>query len=186
MRPIDILADSPVIAAVKDDKGLERSLKSDCRIIFIVYGNICNINRIVRKVKEHDKLAIVHADLVHGFSAREIAIDFLHENARADGVISTKPQLIRRAMELGMIGILRAFLIDSMSMESTKKQISTYHPDMCEIMPGLITTVIAQIRAYTDIPLIASGLITDKKDILQAFDAGADAVSTTKEELWYV
>ena len=40
------------------------------------------------------------------------------------------------------------------------------------------------VRTYTDIPLVAGGLISDKKDIIAAFDAGVDAVSTTREELW--
>ena len=31
-----ILAENPIIAAVKDDKGLERALLTDCRIIFLL------------------------------------------------------------------------------------------------------------------------------------------------------
>ena len=48
MRIIDLLEESPVIAAVKDDEGLEESFKSECTIIFILYGTICNIAEIVR------------------------------------------------------------------------------------------------------------------------------------------
>ena len=33
-------------------------------------------------------------------------------------------------------------------------------------------------------PLIASGLLTDKRDVCGALAAGAVAVSTTSEELW--
>ena len=53
-------------------------------------------------------------------------------------------------------------------------------------MPGVMPKVLKEIRAYTDIPIIAGGLISDKKDIMAAFDAGADAISTTKQELWFV
>ncbi|MCC8126938.1 MAG: glycerol-3-phosphate responsive antiterminator [Clostridiales bacterium] len=186
MKAIEILEDSPVIAAVKDEEGLKRSFESECGIIFILYGNICNITQIVRQVKEQNKIAIVHADLVLGFAPKEVSIDFIHQNTGADGIISTKPQLVKRASELGMLGILRAFMIDSMAMGTTKKQISAYRPDMLEILPGVIPTVIAQIRECTDIPIIASGLITDKKEIMQAFDAGADAISTTRQDLWFV
>ena len=45
--------------------------------------------------------------------------------------------------------------------------------------------VLKEIRGYTDIPIIAGGLISDKKDIMAAFAAGADAISTTKEDLWF-
>lgn len=53
------------------------------------------------------------------------------------------------------------------------------------MMPGIIPKVLKEIRGYTDIPIIAGGLISDKKDIMAAFAAGADAISTTKEDLWF-
>ena len=71
-------------------------------------------------------------------------------------------------------------------MTTTKKQIDEFHPDLVEVMPGVMPKVLKEIRAYTDIPIIAGGLISDKKDIMAAFDAGADAISTTKQELWFV
>ena len=103
----------------------------------------------------------------------------------ADGIISTKPLLVKRALELGIFGVQRTFMIDSMAVNTMKKQIDTFHPDLVEVMPGIIPKVLKEIRAYTDIPIIAGGLISDKKDIMAAFGAGADAISTTKEELWF-
>ena len=87
----DILADSPVIAAVKAEKGLTKALSSECGIIFILYGNICNISDIVEKVDRASKIAIVHADLVNGLSMKEIAVDYIRNNTKASGIISTKP-----------------------------------------------------------------------------------------------
>ncbi len=186
MRLIELLESSPVIAAVKDDEGLNKSFESECQVVFILYGNICTIERIVRQVKEHGKTAILHADLAAGLSQKEIAVDFIRQNTQADGIISTKPLLVRRAVELGLYGIQRTFIIDSMAMSTTKKQIDTFRPDMIEVMPGIMPKVLREIRAYTKTPVIAGGLISDKKDIMAAFDAGADAISTTKEELWFV
>jgi len=37
-----------------------------------------------------------------------------------------------------------------------------------------------------DIPRIAGGLLSDKKDVMAAFEAGADAISATNEAVWYV
>ena len=55
MLDADILVDSPIIAAVKDESGLSESLKTECQVIFILFGNVCNIGEIVRKVKEGKK-----------------------------------------------------------------------------------------------------------------------------------
>ena len=185
MRAIDLVETSPVIAAVKDDNGLKRCFDSECQVVFILYGNICTIGGIVQEIKEHGQVAIVHADLTAGLSSREIAVDFIQQNTEADGIISTKPLLVKRAVELGLIGVQRTFIIDSMAMSTTKKQIDTFRPDLVEVMPGIMPRVLKEIRSYTDIPIIAGGLISDKKDIMAAFSAGADAISTTKEDLWF-
>ena len=181
---LEIIADSPVIAAVKDEEGLDKSLRTDCRIIFILYGNICSLTTIVEKIKNRDKLAIVHADLVQGLSAKIEAIDYIKNNTKADGILSTKGNLVKHATDIGLIGILRNFIIDSIAMENVNKQVELAHPDMIEIMPGIMPEIIEKLKNEIKLPLIAGGLISDKKDVIAALSAGADAVSTTKEELW--
>ena len=181
---LEIIADSPVIAAVKDEEGLDKSLRTDCRIIFILYGNICSLTTIVEKIKNRDKLAIVHADLVQGLSAKIEAIDYIKNNTKADGILSTKGNLVKHAADIGLIGILRNFIIDSMAMENVKKQVELARPDMIEIMPGIMPEIIEKLKNEIKLPLIAGGLISDKKDVIAALSAGADAVSTTKEKLW--
>ncbi len=181
---LEIIADSPVIAAVKDEEGLDKSLKTDCRIIFILYGNICSLTTIVERIKNRDKLAIVHADLVQGLSAKTEAIDYIKNNTKADGILSTKGNLVKHAADIGLIGILRNFIIDSMAMKNVNKQVELAHPDMIEIMPGIMPEIIEKLKNEIKLPLIAGGLISDKKDVIAALSAGADAVSTTKEELW--
>ena len=181
---LEIIADSPVIAAVKDEEGLDKSLRTDCRIIFILYGNICSLTMIVEKIKSRDKLAIVHADLVQGLSAKTEAIDYIKNNTKADGILSTKGNLVKHATDIGLIGILRNFIIDSMAMENVNKQVELAHPDMIEIMPGIMPEIIEKLKNEIKLPLIAGGLISDTKDVIAALSAGADAVSTTKEELW--
>lgn len=180
----DLFEISPIITAVKDEQGLEKALKTESPVVFLLFGNICNITGLVDQVKNSGKIAIVHVDLIQGLSSKEVAVDFIHQNTRADGIISTKAPLIRHAMDLGMIGGQRTFLIDSMALETTKKQLLTFQPDFMELMPGVMPKILKTVRGYTEIPLVAGGLISDKKDILAAFDAGVDAVSTTREELW--
>ena len=122
---MEALENSPVIAAVKDDDGLKKCLETDSSIVFILYGDICNIPQIVETVKSAGKIAMVHVDLIHGLSPKEIAIDFIHQYTKADGIISTKALLIKRAGELGLYTIHRFFVIDSMAYESISKTMRT-------------------------------------------------------------
>ena len=184
MLDADILVDSPIIAAVKDESGLSESLKTECQVIFILFGNVCNIGEIVRKVKEGKKTAIVPRDLVTGLSSQEISVDFIKKATQADGIISTKPMMVKRAKELGLLTIQRFFIIDSIALENSKRQIEVYHPDCVEIMPGIMPKILKDIRSFVSVPVIAGGLLTEKKDVMSALSAGADAISTTNRNLW--
>lgn len=61
----DALDNSPIIAAIKDMAGLKKCLTCDSQVIFILFGDICNIADIVDKVKAAGKTAMVHIDLIN-------------------------------------------------------------------------------------------------------------------------
>ncbi|MFU0828580.1 MAG: Glycerol-3-phosphate responsive antiterminator [Lachnoclostridium sp.] len=177
-------AECPIIAAVKNFEGLEKCKETDCRIVFILFGDICNISDIVNKVKEMGKYAIVHVDLIAGLGSKEVAIDYIKQSTRADGIISTKPALIKRAKELSLFTIQRSFLIDSLAYDNLKKQVQDYNPDVIEILPGSLYKVINILCKEIKTPLIAGGLIMDKADVIAALKAGAIAVSSTNQKVW--
>ena len=90
MTMLELLEESPIIAAVKSQEGLEKSLKSECKVVFVLFGTICDIDVIVAQIKDAGKVAIVHVDMIQGLSTKKVAVDFIAHNTRADGIISTK------------------------------------------------------------------------------------------------
>lgn len=182
----DILADCPVIAAVRDEESLERSFQSECSVIFVLYGDVCSIPDIAERIKAHGKTAMIHLDMIGGLDSREIAVDYISQFTSADGIISTKTAQIRRAKELGLYTVFRFFLLDSRSLETIKKQCQIVHPDCMEVLPGVASRVISRIAEQHHIPVIAGGLIADREDVIAALQAGAASISTTKSELWFI
>jgi glycerol uptake operon antiterminator len=182
---LDMFGQSPIIAAVKSDELLDKAVKSDCMVVFILYGTICSIDTIVARVKDAGKKAIVHVDLIDGLGKDPVGVDFIHDHTRADGIISTKQNMARRAKEVGLIAGERSFVVDSMAFGNCKAHLSSgCKPDFLEIMPGLLGDIISELHAFSDVPMIAGGLIRSKEDILQALNHGASAISTTKDVLW--
>lgn len=182
---LEQLLDYPVIAAAKTMNGLERALVSPSHVVFVLFGDLCNIGLITEKIKAVGKLAIVHIDLIDGLANRDISVQFLKQSTKADGVISTKAQLIHRAKELGLITVQRFFLLDSLSLENVRRHIPGGSADFVELLPGVMPKVIRSCVRELGIPIIAGGLISDKEDVLSTLGAGATAVSTTKESLWF-
>lgn len=182
----EALEDSPIIAAIKDDEGLRKCLDSDSRVIFILYGDICNISDIVNTVKSSGKIAMVHLDLIAGLSAKEISVDFIKKYTKADGIITTKPALIKRAKELSLYTILRLFVIDSMAYENIDRQLKTARPDLIEILPALMPKVVSKICKLSNTPVIAGGLVSDKDDVMSLLQAGVVSVSSTNPSIWFL
>lgn len=180
---LDLLAEGPVIAAVKDGDGLAAALESDVSVIFLLSGDVLTISDTAARVKKAGKRAFVHLDLVDGLASREVSVDFIARQTAADGIISTKATLTRRGRELGLVAIQRFFLLDSMALDNIQRQ-RPQDADLIEVLPGLMPKIIRRVGQITGKPVIAGGLISDKEDVTAALSAGAVAVSTTNPNVW--
>lgn len=181
---LNALEENPVIAAVKDDAGLERCLQCESiRVVFILYGTICDIPQIVRRVKQAGKFALVHLDLIVGLARETVAVDYIRQTTEADGIISTRQPFIRRAQELDLCAVLRVFLLDSIALAGLAR-IDALKPDFIDVLPGTMPKTIHKVCCMVSAPVLAGGLISDKEDVLAALNAGAVAISTTNQEVW--
>lgn len=184
----DAVEANPVIAAVKNDAGLQAAVEmEEIQVIFVLYGDVCTIPEILERIKAAGKKAMVHIDLIAGLSAKEISVEFIARQTRADGIITTKPALVRRAKELGIFAVLRFFVIDSLALkniENLEMQCGTSRPDFIEVLPGVMPKVLGRIAKVSRIPMIAGGLITEKEDVIVALSVGAIAVSSTNQDVW--
>ncbi len=177
---------NPVIAAVCNEEELSLALETDCRVVFLLMGNVLDIPSLTRRVHESGKKCVIHLDLIEGYSSKEIAVDAIAKATGAEGIISTRGALIRRAKQIGMAAIQRGFMLDSRSLNSFEQQIAQSKPDFVEILPGLLPKVIAQLTERVDIPIIAGGFIHEKEDVIAALQAGALAVSASNPKVWSV
>ena len=100
MHPLaETLLDEPVIAAVKTDEALTAALASPCSAVFLLASTLLTVDGLVHRIHDAGKLAVVHIDLVDGLSSREIAVDSLNALCHPDGIISTRPTLIRLSLQ---------------------------------------------------------------------------------------
>lgn len=178
---------NPVIAAVKSDEGLRHCLDTDIGIVFTLYGDLGSIESIVKQIKDAGKIAMVHIDLVNGMQPKEVSLDFIRNRTGADGIITTKYSLVQHAKNLELNTILRMFMLDSTSMETLDRysRQDSVQPDIMELLPGtLLPDVIRRANQICRVPVMASGLITRKEEIMNALKNGAISISTTNETLW--
>lgn len=179
----DAIMENPVIAAVKDEDGVLNCMQKDIKVVFVLFGELTTISDIVDRLKSAGKIVIVHLDLIGGLAVREESVRFIKQYTKADGIISTKPDMIKYAKELDLYTIFRIFVIDSKAFNAISHH-ATSSADLIEILPGIMPRIIRKFSQKTNVPIIAGGLISEKEDVIKALDAGAIAISSTNQTVW--
>lgn len=179
-----ILIENPVIAAIRNEKDLEKVILSSVLIVFVLYGSIISIKEICERLKEAGKVVFVHVDLIEGLKGDYTGLLFLKQCGQPYGIITTKATNIKNGKKLNFCVIQRIFVVDSLSLITGIKNIKSVLPDAVEVMPGVASKIIKSMENQVHVPIIAGGLIQTKKDIMESIGAGAMAISTTKQELW--
>ena len=178
---INALERTPVIAAT-DRVGWQRAVLSDAEVLFHLGADIITVGDDIALAKQSGKFVFIHIDLADGIGKDKAGIEWL-KRLGADGIISTRTQLIRAAHDCGLLAVQRFFILDSKGMHSIAETIENTRPDLIEIMPGVIPKAL-KLFSRQDIPVIAGGLIETKQEVTAALSADAIAVSTGKKELW--
>ena len=179
----ELLEENPVIAAVKNEEQLDGAINSSAQIIFVLFGDVMNIKKISEIIASKNKMGIIHIDLVEGLTNKEVVIRFVKEETKFNGIISTKPQVVKLAKKYDLVGVQRVFIFDTLSLNTVKNHMIS-ECDAIEVLPGIIPKVLGIISKYSNKPVVAGGLIETKEEVMQALSSGATCISTTKKEIW--
>lgn len=173
-----------ILPAVRQIKDLEKLLHSSFEYIVVLDIHVAQLKSVIALAKQHGKKVFLHVDLIHGLQSDAYATEYVCQEFRPYGLLSTKSSVIMKAKQKGVVAIQRIFLIDSSAMEKSCALLEKTKPDYIEVLPGALTEVIAEMKNRTGIPILAGGFIRTVDDVEQALHAGATAITTSKKELW--
>lgn len=176
----------PVVPAIREDTSIQKVLSSRATSVFLLTGDIIELGQVIQLFHNSGKFVFVHIDLVKGLGKDEAALKFLKVQLKADGVITTKGNLVSFAKKIDLVPIQRIFLLDSQSLITGIQQVKSHCPDYIEVLPGLLPELIKQIKDETKTPIITGGLIKTVNQVREALIKGATAVSTSEESLWNI
>lgn len=175
---------SSVIPAIRNMKDFEKALKTDHEYIIFLESRLSQVENIVKYAKRHNKKVLMHADLIQGLKADDYGLEYLINNVKVDGIISTRVNFVAAAKKHNLIGIQRLFALDSHALDHNLKLCRKIKPDYIEVLPGIIPSILKEIHDTTGIPVIAGGLIRTKEDVENSLSNGAFAVTTSNTDLW--
>jgi len=150
-------------------KDFEQLLESDFEYIVLLDSHVGQLRSIMKYANAAHKKILLHADLVHGLKSDEYAAEFLCQEIKPAGLISTRTNIIHTAKKKGILAIQRLFLLDSIALETSFKQLKRSQPDYIEVLPGLVPHIIKEIKEVTGIPVLAGGLFVQKRMLKQLY-----------------
>lgn len=181
---INQLNNFPIIAALKDIKSVEIAMNSAPRVCFILGGDIISAPKMVKALKMAGKKVFVHIDMISGMGTDSAAVKYVARAWKPSGIITTRKGLIKCAKDEGLKTVQRIFLLDSTSIKSGITMINNSKPDIVEVVPGVISKAISEIKNNISQQVIAGGMITTIQEVKNALNAGAKGISTSSKDIW--
>lgn len=173
-----------ILPASTSLKDFEKFLSSDYEIGIFLDVHIAQLKNIANMAKQHNKKMIYHVDLVQGLKNDEYGTEFICQEYKPLGLISTKSSVILKAKQKGVLAIQRMFLLDSFALEKSYSIIQKTKPDYVEVLPGVMPSMIKEVKDRTQTKIIAGGLIRTVEEVQRVLDAGAESITTSKKEIW--
>ncbi len=173
-----------ILPAFSSMKQFEKFLDSEYEIGVFLETHISQLTHIYQLSKQYKKKIIYHVDLIHGLKNDDYATEYICQEYKPYGLISTKSAVIMKAKQKGVVAIQRMFLIDSHALERSYRLVEKTKPDYIEVLPGAMPWMIKEVKERTNTKILAGGLIRSAKMVEEALDAGADGITTSNKELW--
>ncbi|MNT37663.1 Glycerol-3-phosphate responsive antiterminator [compost metagenome] len=172
-----------ILPAARHMKHFEKILKSSYEYAVFLDTHVAQLRNIYSMARDHGKKMLLHADLIQGLKTDDYAVEYLCQDIKPFGLISTRAGVIQKAKQKGVIAIQRLFLLDTLALEKSYALLEKTQPDYIEVLPGIMPEIITEVFERTKIPILAGGLIRSADDVERALAAGASAVTTSNEAL---
>ncbi|MFP1591932.1 glycerol-3-phosphate responsive antiterminator [Escherichia coli] len=102
-----------------------------------MYGNICTISNIVKKIKNAGNMLLFMLICWKACQRNKSVIQFLKLVTEADGIISTKASMLKAAEREGFFAFIARSIVDSISFHNIDKQVAQSNPDCIEFLPAV-------------------------------------------------
>lgn len=173
-----------VIPAISNYKKLKKFLDSDIKMGILMNFQLAQIEGIIEKMKAHNKLVLVHSELIKGLSSDEYGAIYLIQDLKVDGIISSKPKVIETCKKRQVMGVYRFFIKDTISLNQSIEIGKRLRPDFIEILPGSCYELIEDIERQIGCQVWMGGLLNTEKQIKLCFDHGALAITSSNVDIW--
>ena len=173
-----------ILPAIRNMKDLDKLIKTEYKSCVLLDMHIGHLKSILDLLKNKGIECYIHIDLIKGLSHDEYSCEYIIQQYKPKGIVSTKTKVIKKAKSLNTLTIFRVFIIDSQALNRSIQLIKKVDPDYVEVLPGIAHKIVENVREATGAKIIAGGLIEEEKEVNDAINSGASYVTTSNRKLW--
>lgn len=162
---------------------MDQFVKTDKVFGLLMDFQLAQLPNLINIMKKHDKKVLIHLDLIKGLASDEFAAIYLIQELKVDGIITTKPRVVKVCKKRGVIGIMRVFLKDRHSLDQTIELVQSTEPDLLEVLPYM-PSIVKYLQSKLACSILMGGLISTPKQVEKTLNKGVVAITTSKVELW--
>lgn len=176
----------PIICSVRNSDDLSFVLQLGMpRCVFLLGTSLDAVPHTVSALLAKGHMPFVHVDLVEGLRPDAAGLRFLVAHAKPMGIISTHRSVVEKAADMGLMTILRVFILDSEALGKGRTLVSHLMPDFVELLPGVALMDMSE-RYFKDfrVSILAGGLIDTKEQVSTLLAKGVTGISTSSRSIW--
>ncbi len=183
---VEALSRNKVIPVVENRTQLLTALTMPGHaVIFIRHCDLFDLKPLCQQAVHQGYALYVNVDHINGIHPDAAGLQYLSEHFHITGIISANLKVLTAGKTLGLQTILQIFAADSTGLSSAIEMINPTAVDFFNVSPALVVPSIAEaLTTLLPRPFIASGLISTKRQIQAALQAGALGVVVMQPELW--
>src|SRR5699024_12529917 len=102
-----------VIPAVRKNKDFEKALQSKREWIIILEIRLGQLKGMVEYAKRANKKVLLHIDLIQGLKSDEYGMEFIVNEIKQHGIVSTRSSELEIVRKKHMIDVRRVYIVDS-------------------------------------------------------------------------
>ena len=121
-----------ILPAVRQIKDLEKLLHSSYEYIVILDIHVGQLKSVISLAKQYCKKVFLHVDLIHGLQSDGHATEYLCQEFRPYGLLSTKASVIMKAKQK----VLWQFSVSFNRFECNGEELQSFRKDEARLYRG--------------------------------------------------
>lgn len=173
----------PVIATLFGVELFDTFLESAAEICIVANVDLRRLHPVVAALTKAGKYVIVNIDSCDGLSQDKGGVEYLADIG-VTSLVSTRVATIQRGNRAGLVTMQKVFVTDRSTWPRSVKALEQSDPNLVQLMPAPMLSHLSTQDRKALPPIVTSGFVCNKGDVLGALKNGAVAVSTSDSELW--